>query len=166
MLKIEAENTLNAAESYIGKGWAVMPCLPKSKEPHFGLIKRAYLDATKDLDLVKFWLNLDPNMNLGVSAIHSNLVILDVDFRNGGKVDDSWDQTFTVKTGDGVHLYYQDTNPGQYRSGITGIDVKYKGYVVTAPSIHPSGSHYEVLNDINPIPLPELVSEQICKLSW
>lgn len=166
MLITKAENTLKAAEHYIEKGWFVLPCLPKSKEPHFGLIKRAYLDATNDLELVKFWLKLDPNMNLGINAIKSNLVILDVDFRNGGKVDESWDQTFTVKTGDGVHLYYADTKPGQYKSSITGVDIKYKGYVVTAPSIHPSGSHYEVTNNINPVALPECIEELICKLSW
>ena len=29
-----------------------------------------------------------------------------------------------------------------------GIDVKWKGYVVAPPSIHPNGSRYEVINNL------------------
>ena len=166
MIKIESANVIEAAEQYIDKGWWVLPCLPKSKEPHFGLIKKAHLDATNDLELVKLWAKLDPNMNLGINAIKSGLVILDVDFRNGGEIDLSWDQTFTVKTGDGYHLYFQDSYPGQYRSGITGVDVKYKGYVVAAPSIHPSGAHYEIVDDRAVAALPDTIKEQICRFQF
>ena len=166
MLKIELAKVIEAAEQYIDKGWWVLPCLPKSKEPHFGLIKRAYLDATNDIETVKLWAKLDPNMNVGINAIKSGLVILDIDFRNGGEIDLSWDKTYTIKTGDGFHLYYQDTHPGQYRSSLTGVDIKYKGYVVAAPSIHPSGHHYEIVDESPVAPLPKQLEETICRFQF
>ena len=106
-------------------------------------------------------------MNLGVNAIKSGLIIIDVDCRNGGSIDKDWDETFIVKTGDGWHLYYRDTQPGTYRSSLgAGLDIKYKGYVVTAPSIHPSGSRYEILNNLDVADLPTIIEEQICRISW
>jgi len=166
MIKTESVKVITAAEQYIEKGWWVLPCLPKSKEPHFGLIKRAYLDATNDMGVVKLWAKLDPNMNIGINAIKSGLVILDIDFRNGGEIDFSWDKTFTVKTADGFHFYYKDSNPGQYRAGIAGVDIKYKGYVVAAPSIHPSGHHYEIVDDSSVAPLPSALGDQICRFQF
>ena len=166
MLKIDAVNTLKAAEEYIDKGWWVLPCLPKSKEPHFGLIKRAHLDATNDLELVKFWLKMDPNLNLGINAIKSGLVILDVDCRNSGLIEPDWDLTYTVKTADGWHLYYKADEEVTYKAVITGVDIKYKGYVVAAPSIHPSGARYEVIEDAKVADLPESVRERICRYRY
>ena len=167
MLKSHTGSILEAAENYIAKGWAVMPCLPSKKEPHFGLIRRSHLDATKDLDLVKFWLKMDSEMNLGISAIASVLVILDVDYRNGGVLDPQWDRTFTVKTPDGYHLYYSHNDASQYRSGLgDGIDIKYKGYVVAAPSIHPTGAHYQIIDDTDVTALPKMVEEAICRPTW
>ena len=161
------EAVLIAAESYIKRGWAVMPCLPNKKEPHFGLIRRSHLDATKDLDVVRFWHKMDPMMNLGISAIGSGLVIIDIDYRNGGSLDERFGETFTVKTGDGFHLYYKANAEATFRNALgDGFDIKYKGYVVAAPSIHPSRTQYEIVCDIDPIALPETIEEQICRFAW
>ncbi len=165
MLKTQTADVRNAAKSYIDKGWAVLPCLPKAKEPHFGLIKRSHLDATTDLDLVEFWLKMDKNMNIGINAIKSGLVIIDVDFRNGGKLNPEWTPTYTVKTADGYHLYYKDAGL-TYRGSLgEGIDIKYKGYVVAAPSIHPSGATYTVENDLEVAELPTSILEALCR-TW
>jgi hypothetical protein len=37
---------------------------------------------------------------------------------------------------------------------IPGIDIKHKGYVVLPPSIHPNGTVYEVINNVDPVELP------------
>ncbi len=166
LINESAKSIYDYAEEYIGKGWAVLPCLPRSKEPHFGLIKRAHLDATTDLELVKFWLKLDPNMNLGINAIKSNLVVIDIDRRNGGLVDPEWDLTYTVQTADGWHLYYSYSDEDRVRSFTRGIDVKHKGYVVAAPSVHPSGSRYQVIEDVSVSPLPESLREKICQIQY
>jgi hypothetical protein len=37
---------------------------------------------------------------------------------------------------------------------IPGIDIKHKGYVVAHPSIHPNGTKYQVVNNVDPVALP------------
>lgn len=167
MIKSHTGSILEAAENYIGRGWAVMPCLPGKKEPHFGLIRRSHLDATTDIELVKFWAKMDPNMNLGISAIASGLVIIDIDQRSGGYLDDNWNRTFTVKTADGYHLYYKHNPDRIYRGQLAeGFDIKYKGFVVAAPSIHPTKVSYQVIDDIEAEQLSDERMDLICRPTW
>ena len=46
--------TKEAAIEYAQRGWAVMPLKSKKKDPHFDLIKNAYLGATTDEALIDF----------------------------------------------------------------------------------------------------------------
>lgn len=146
---------LDAALTYARRGWAVMPVAPQSKEPHHHLIRRAYLSATTDEYEIARWFYIDPNANLGISCIASNLVVVDIDYRNGGKRLDFMTDTYTVKTGDGLHLYYK-AHPSQTFAGVygQGIDIKHRGYVVTAPSVHPNGQRYQVIDDREPEVVP------------
>lgn len=156
-LAAQEKTQLGAAAQYLLNGWSVMPLKAKSKEPHFDLIKKAYLSATTDWELVKFWFQCDPNANIGIACKPSGLIVIDVDFRNGGEVIEEFEPTYTVKTGDGFHFYYNLSSDYDLRIGKVGegIDVKWKGYVAAAPSIHPSGAIYTVVNNIQPINLPE-----------
>lgn len=141
-----------SALEYAQKGWAVMPLKAKKKDPHFDLIKNAYLGATTDEALIEFWFDVDPTANIGIACSSSNLVVFDVDFRNGGEVIEQFGQTYTVKTGDGFHFYYQTTSDMSFKGSLeTGIDIKHKGYVAAAPSIHPNGKIYTVIDDIKPV---------------
>ena len=76
----------------------------------------------------------------------SGLVVFDVDERSGG-TPQGFAPTLTVRTGNGFHFYYEvkdgATFPGKYRQG---VDIKYNGYVVAPPSIHPSGLVYRVVS--------------------
>ena len=164
MITTESDSTLLAATKYIAKGWAVMPVKPNSKEPHFDLIRNGHLSATKEIDLVRFWLKMDPTLNLGISAVASKLVILDVDFRNGGAI--SWDASNTriVRTPGGFHVYYRVNQDVRVKGELSqGIDVKYKGYVVAPPSTI-NGVKYEVVNHESVKPLPKEIEEQICRI--
>jgi len=153
-----------AALDYAAKGWAVLPLKPKMKDPHFDLVKGAYLGATTDTKLIDFWFDVDPKANIGIACVTSGLVVLDVDFRNGGKYFDEMGETYTVKTGDGFHYYYKIDQGLSLKGSIgDGIDVKYKGYVAAAPSIHPNGAIYQVVLDIEPIALPEAILEMVQK---
>jgi len=49
---------------------------------------------------------------------------------------------------------------------MNGVDVKWNGYVAAAPSIHPSGAIYTVINDMQPIDLPSQLSTLIQGESW
>ena len=164
----EENNNLGHAAKYLLNGWSVMPLKRKSKEPHFDLIKSAYLSATTDWELVKFWFQCDPNANIGIACRPSNLLVIDVDFRSGGEVIEEFETTYTVKTSDGYHFYYNLNKDYDLRIGkiMNGVDVKWKGYVAAAPSIHPSGAIYTVINDMQPIDLPSQLSTLIQGESW
>ena len=63
--------------------------------------------------------------------------------------------THTVKTDNGYHFYYLADKEKQFKGKlIPGIDIKHKGYVVLPPSIHPNGTVYQVINDVDPVELP------------
>jgi hypothetical protein len=161
---ITVNDTRAAAYDYVSRGWAVMPLKPHSKDPHFELVRNAYKGATFDLSIVEHWFDFDPNTNLGIACITSGLVVIDVDFRNGGKADPAWADTYTVQTGNGLHFYYQADASLDFKGTLDrGIDVKWRGYVVAAPSIHPNLSRYEVINDVEPVALPADIAESIVR---
>jgi hypothetical protein len=162
-MKLET-NTREIALEYADRGWAVMPLLPNKKDPHFDLCRRAYLSATTDHKLINFWFDYDTNINIGIACSTSGLVVFDIDYRNGGQLLEQFEPTYTVKTGDGLHLYYATSPAAVYRGKLSdGIDIKYKGYVAAAPSIHPSGARYTVIDDRNPVAVPQDIWEWATK---
>lgn len=161
---LQTTDTRQAAIDLADRGWSVMPLLPNSKEPHFDLCRRAYLSATTDKKLINFWFDFDANINLGIGCYQSGLVVFDIDYRNGGELLSIFKPTYTVQTGDGLHLYYKANPTDVFKGKLTdGIDIKWKGYVATAPSIHPSGARYTVIDDREPVVLPNAVREQVWK---
>lgn len=155
---------LKEAVEYGKLGWAIMVCQPCSKEPNFNLTKRGYLSATTDIAQIQGWFELVPDSNIGIALSPSGLIVIDIDYRNGGVRLPEFVATYTVATGDGLHLYYR-TNPANsfYGKYAEGIDVKHRGYVVAAPSIHPNGKTYTVIDDRDPIELPAAMYQHIIK---
>lgn len=154
--------SLDCALEYADRGWHVLACKPGEKDPYFPLAPKAYLSATNDRTVIEAMFDKKPNINIGIAAIQSGLVIIDIDNRNlltetGLKLAQQLRNidTWTVRTGDGFHLYFADPGnvriPGKIREG---IETKHKGYVVAAPSRHPNGSYYQVINETDPAPLP------------
>jgi len=159
-----ATNSRQAALEYADRGWAVMPLLPKKKDPHFDLCQRAYLSATTDQKLINFWFDYDNNINIGIAGYQSGLVVFDIDYRNGGELLPEFEPTYTVQTGDGLHLYYKANNADVFKGKLfEGIDIKWKGYVAAAPSIHPSGATYTVIDDREPVVVPKIIREWATK---
>ena len=153
-----------AALEYADKGWAVLPLLPNKKDPHFDLCQRAYLSATTDQELINFWFDYDEKINIGIACYQSGLVVFDIDYRNGGELLPEFEPTYTVQTGDGLHLYYTADKSDVFKGKLTdGIDIKWKGYVATAPSIHPSGATYKVIDDRDPVAMPKVIREWATK---
>lgn len=160
-LAIVRDHALEAVD----RGWHVLACKPNGKDPFFPLAPKAYLSATNDRETVAAWWETHPSINYGVAASTSGLVVLDVDFRNLGFYGDKFlarlaeTPTHTVATDDGFHFYFRATNlparvPGKLRDG---IDVKHKGYVVAAGSVHPSGAVYTTTDNREPVDCPAWV---------
>jgi hypothetical protein len=156
-----AEAAIDAARN----GWHIMAVKPNHKDPFFALAPRAYLSATDDVETVKGWFSSHPRINYGVACAPSGLIVLDFDYRN--MTDEAEElaedlkeyPTMTVQTGDGFHLYYKATDLPQRVPGkiCGGVDVKYRGYVVGAGSIHENGNVYTLTNDCAPADLPAWV---------
>lgn len=149
------------AVAYAEKGWFVMPLKPQSKEPA-PCLRHGYLDASLDIAQINRWFS-KPDLNIGLAIAQSNLVVLDFDLRNiNNRIN--WElyrqmcvkfNTHTVKTDNGYHFYFKADKTKHFKGKlIPGIDIKHKGYVVLPPSIHPNGSKYEVINNVEPIELP------------
>ena len=141
--------------------WAVLPLRGKVPAIPKG---RGYLDATTDPATISRWWREYPDANVGVSCIGSNLVVLDVDPRHGGdrtlaELEERHGilpQTIRQVTGSGgQHILFRpvgDSPPGSLGKG---IDVKWRGYIVTAPSVHPdTGRRYAWLPDHHPLRTP------------
>jgi hypothetical protein len=143
---------------FIERGWSVLPLQAKSKIPATRLVPKGYLSASSDPEKIERWF-ADESLNLGIACIQSGLVVIDID--NGEMIPEA-SETYTVKTERGFHLYYLAKEGVTYAGKLRdGVDVKHKGYVVAPPSVHPSGSRYKLLNDMEPTPLPEAIAKQI-----
>ena len=107
-------------------------------------------DATADPKRIRKWWTKWPQANIGM-ATSRTMPALDIDPRNGG--DETLAELIakhgplprTVKSltgGDGEHYIFQVDRAYKLKSPGPGIDVKGKGYIVAAPSLHKSGKRY------------------------
>ena len=138
---------LHAALELADAGWAVLPL--NGKQP---ATRHGHLDATTSPRTIRrMW--ADQDYNIG-SPVPDSLLVLDVDPRNGGSVQEleqragvALPPTLEVISGrrdGGRHLYYFRPFVQPYRGNVPhGIDVKTNGYMVMPPSVHPeSGKCY------------------------
>ncbi len=141
-----------AALAYATKlGLSVFPLAPRKKQPDACLTPHGFLEASRDSNAITAWWKASPSANVAVACAASDLVVIDVDPRNGG--DETFvaltrelgelPSTWTVLTpGGGTHLYLKHSG-GRIRPSLgPGIDLKHQGYVVAPPSVHPNGRTY------------------------
>ncbi len=150
------KSVAESAESYIERGFAVLPLKPRSKIP---ATRHGKKDASNDPAQTAAWFSPSTNANIGIlTGERSGLLVVDVDPRNDGEAGvermarayGELPSTLRAKTGGGgYHLYYR-VPAGTDRlsdrpnaAGFRGVDIKADGYVVAAPSVHPSGAQYE-----------------------
>jgi hypothetical protein len=106
---------LDAALWYVSHGFAIFPCRPRGKEP---ACEHGFKDATTDAARIREWWEGQPTANIGLptGAVTCTLV-LDSVFQHPGGL--------------------------RCRTLAPGLDLKADdGYIVAAPSIHPSGNLY------------------------
>ncbi len=137
---------LEYALSYIAEGWYILPLNPKGKEPFSQYARNGFKSATNNPDLAIQWWSAHPHLNIGIACAMSGLVVYDVDERNGGTIE-GLSPTLTIRTGNGFHFYYEAKADAKYPGKLRqGVDIKFNGYVVAPPSIHPSGHIYRVVS--------------------
>ena len=154
-------------------GWSVIPLKPQSKEPliPWRELQRRRLTEREIIEIFE----RHPDANVGViTGAISRLLVLDVDSFETVKRF-GVPETPIVETARGRHYYFQ--LPGKKIRSVTGIaeglDVKAEGgYVVSPPSVHPSGTRYQWiipprgLDPLGPEPAPppawllELISKR------
>lgn len=164
------QSPLEAALSYVARGWAVFPVYHPSdtrdtsppgkrgKIPIGFLVPHGLKDATTDPRVVRDWWNRVPDANIGISCGMSDLCVCDIDSAEGEAALESCGElpeTLEAKTSKGRHLYMRGTS--QSNNGILPrVDRKsLGGYVVAPPSVHESGHVYEFSDpDVPVAPAP------------
>lgn len=141
-------------------GFSVFPVKHGEKRPAVESWK-AYQTTKADFATVQGWAAKRSNIGIATGAV-SGLVVLDLDSAEAVQEAErhGLPDTLTVKTGKGLHVYFQ--HPGGTvgnRAGVLpGWDIRGDGgYVVAPGSLHPSGASYEWQNppglfDLAPLP--------------
>lgn len=182
---INAASLAHAAMLYAQAGIPVFPLVPGGKQP---IIPQGFYRATTDLDHVARWWHTYPQANIGVACgAPSDWWVLDIDPRHGGwealeHLQRESEQgagphslsalLYTTRRqltgGQGAHLVFRrrrdritELRSTSHFAGYAGIDLKGDyGYVVVAPSLHPSGNRYQWLNDQPLAPFPKVLIER------
>jgi hypothetical protein len=150
----------------------VLPLEPAGKKPLGGL---GLCHATRDLETIRGWWATWPQANIGARC--DGLLVVDVDGSEGeeslvrlqGRLG-VLPASRVAKTGRGRHLFYAagaTSNSTRTLGNPAGIDLRggNRGYVVCPPSLHPSGTAYEWLDDRPPVPLPTSWLRQLASQS-
>jgi len=165
-------NTLQQAQFWQKLGIATIPIRYKDKRPELKSWQEFQKRLPTNTELSKWFSG--PFHNLGVVVGWNNLVVIDFDSDIEYARWQLWiarrsvyrwiRQTLQVKTARGVHVYVTTAQPAQ-NAKLPGIDIKaVGGYVLSPPSVHPSGPVYtqfggdlpvriEALSDILPAEL-------------
>lgn len=155
-------NLLESARHWQKLGIATIPIQYMDKRPEANLLPKgadgkgdwmSFQTTLPTDDQLKLWFTSRLH-NIAVVAGWNGLVILDFDLAESYAKWRLWvarrdrytryiaENTYQVKSARGVHLYIRLPHPEQNRK-LPGIDIKAQGgYVLTAPSIHPSGATY------------------------
>ena len=124
--------------------------------------KGGHRGATTDPVKIRNWWRKHPRANIGLNCEASGVVVVDRDPRNGSEA--TWaaleekhgkleSDVAAFTGGGGRHEFFAP--PGETWQPIEpryrqGIDIKYRGYVVLAPSRHKSGKNYCWVPDADP----------------
>jgi hypothetical protein len=161
----------DAALAYAMKGWPVLPLDPKAKRPltdkrlpspisDEGLV-HGLKDATTDLEYIEEWWAKYPDANIGLRTG----VVFDVLDLDGPEATSAMSRIApgyqhrgpVASTGKGYHLLFS-VSGSRNHAALADAPIDFRGdngYIVAAPSVHPSGHKYVWARDE---PLPQVPS--------
>lgn len=142
---------LRAALLYARAGFQIFPLRSSgdTKAPHGMLGKGGgYHLATTDETTIRGWWSQDANANIGLALAPSGLIVVDVDPKHDGFTalaaleakNGKLDSLARQRSGSGGRHYVYlppeglKTAPKEIAKG---VDIKFNGYIVVSPSIHP-----------------------------
>lgn len=142
---------IRAAIALAKRGMAVFPCLPRDKLP---MIEHGYKDATTDPETIRALWSKQPDCNVAIATgAMSKVFVVDIDGVDAEtalrKLEDehgALPATVEAITARGRHLYFM-TPDVPVRNSVgkiaRGVDTRGDGgYVLTPPSVHPTGRRY------------------------
>jgi hypothetical protein len=123
------------------------------KRPHgcLGDENGGHLKATLDEATIRAWWRRHPTAGIGVNLAASGLIAIDVDTREGGEAKLAKLERLhgalrspvrAITGGGGSHILFaapEGIRPPGKVGGEKGLDLKYNGYIVVAPSPHCAG---------------------------
>jgi hypothetical protein len=157
----------DAALAYAARGYHVFPLGPRSKIPIEG--SRGFVDATRDAATIRKWWATTPDANIGIACAASGLVVIDEDVPGPEHKHDGrptraalgdelgpLPETCEAITGTGGrHLVFQAPAGIEFCGSLgPGLDVKYNGYIVVAPSVRPEGEYRWRVSPLDKMPAP------------
>jgi hypothetical protein len=155
---------LEQALALTARGWAVFPCIEcgpevKWKSPY---TEHGHLDASTDPRQIRAWWARWPAAMIG-APVPPTLLVLDLDPRNGGQLDDLPPLPATLTAwsgrGDGGRHFYFLRPPGAFTSTRLPRGWDLNGYCILPPSLHPATGRPYTWDEHGPAPLPPVVRE-------
>jgi hypothetical protein len=168
----ERVDHLAAALGYASQGVPVFPLAPRSKFPLISAANGGHglHDATTDAARIQALWMAHPTANIGLrTGVAFDVIDLDseaaVDALEVARDGRERISGPVVATAKGFHYFVRPTGLGNRAGVLPGVDFRGRNaYVVSAPSLHPSGVRYRwIIHDpIAPAPswLVELISPQ------
>lgn len=160
------KGALFLAEKY---GFKVFPLLVNDKKPAFANWQA--WSSTATLKKIKDFGTANPVNNWGVHAGASDLIVIDLDTKNGqnglasitAALGGKPQKTFTVKTpSGGLHLYYRGSAAPAV-GVLPGVDVRAGGSYVVAPDSAIDNIPYRIIDDADIVPIPTNILDIVLK---
>lgn len=138
---------LEAALSYVAKGWPLFPCAPGSKAPHQVLGRSGgFHHATLCAETVRGWWRAAPDALIGSAASFA----VDIDTPEGiaSARRLGLSAGAIVRTANGWHAHFAPIPRAKPRGLVDGLTIRpvNRAYVILPPSRHPSGAIYAWVN--------------------
>jgi hypothetical protein len=166
-----AQALLSIALDYAARGFAVFPCLERSKAPAIG---RGFYSATTNPATIRRWFLNCPQFNLAIATgLVSSVWVLDIDGSNGAQSLLELEAQFgplpatlTSITSTGCHLWFCADRSVPSTAGRIGAGLDTRGcggYVLAPPSVHPDGPVYRWGNERDIAIAPEWLMQRACR---